>query len=146
MVLYVYDAAMTLHGVIDQITSLIWTRRYWSCGEFALLVPFTDQHVRLLQKRRLIMPGGDVEAAEIQYLNIKKNAEGLEEIEVQGKFLPCWIGKRIVLNSIVAPDNLQNILYRIVRENVTAPSVTARKIPGVSIATDDADAGRGSDA
>lgn len=142
MVLYVYDAAMTLKGVIDQITSLIWTRRYWSCGEFALLVPFADQHVRLLQKRRLIMPGGDVEAAEIQYLNIKKNAEGLEEIEVQGKFLPCWIGKRVVLNPIVTTDNLQNILYRIVRENVTAPSVTARKIPGVSIATDDADAGR----
>lgn len=142
MVLYVYDADMTLHGVIDQITSLIWTRRYWSCGEFALLVPCTDDHVRLLKKRRLVMKAGDDQAAEIQYLNVKKNAEGLEEIEVQGRFTACWIGKRIVRDQIVTTDNLQNILYRIVRENVTAPTDAARKLPGVSIADDDADTGR----
>ncbi|NBI18754.1 hypothetical protein D1841_09180, partial [Neglecta sp. X4] len=36
---------MILQGVIDEISSLIWTRRYWAAGEFKLLVPFTDRHV-----------------------------------------------------------------------------------------------------
>ena len=42
MELYIYDRDMILHGVIDEINSLIWTRRYWSAGEFKLLVPFTS--------------------------------------------------------------------------------------------------------
>lgn len=48
MELYIYDRDMILHGVIDEINSLIWTRRYWSAGEFKLLVPFTNKHVSSL--------------------------------------------------------------------------------------------------
>ena len=96
MELYIYDRDMILHGVIDEINSLIWTRRYWSAGEFKLLVPFTNKHVSLLVKNNLIMKRGDTEAAEIRYVHISKNSQGLEEIEVQGKFITQWIGKRIV--------------------------------------------------
>lgn len=134
MEIYVYDREMTLQGVIDEISSLIWTRRYWACGEFKLLVPFTERHVALLLKNRLIMKRGDDEAGEIKYVNIKKNSQGLEEIEVQGKFVTGWIGKRVVRRQIVTTDNTQNILTRIVSENITNPSVAARKIPNVVIA------------
>jgi len=48
--LYVYSRDMTLQGIVEKISSLIWTRRYWSCGEFKLLVPFTEEHARLLVK------------------------------------------------------------------------------------------------
>ncbi|WP_277669060.1 siphovirus ReqiPepy6 Gp37-like family protein [Caproiciproducens galactitolivorans] len=136
MELYVYDSEMTLQGVVEKITSLIWTRRYWSCGEFKLLVPFTEQHSRLLVKKMLIMKRGDNEAGEIRYVNIKKNSQGLEEIEVQGKFITSWIGKRIVRNQIITTDNTQNILYRIVSENITNPSEPERAIPNVHIAND----------
>lgn len=142
MELYIYDNDMTLKGVIDEISSLIWTRRYWSVGEFKLLVPFTDRHSLLLLKKRLIMKRGDNEAGEIKYVNIKKNSQGLEEIEVQGKFISNWIGKRIVRTPIITSDNTQNIIVRIVTENVTNPAHAARKIPHISIANT-ADLGSG---
>jgi hypothetical protein len=129
----IFDRALTLLGVIDKITSLIWTRRYWACGEFKLLVPFTARHVELLQKYRLIMIRGDDEAGEIQYLNIKKNSQGLEEIEVQGRFITCWIGKRIVLNQIVMTGKTQDILNRIVYENIVNPDIPGRRIPNITI-------------
>ena len=44
MELYVYSSEMELQGIVEKIASLIWTRRYWSCGEFKLLVPFTEEH------------------------------------------------------------------------------------------------------
>ena len=91
MELYIYDTEMTLLGVMDMLTSLVWTRRYWSCGEFKLLAPFTENHVRLLQKGRLVMKRGDDEAGQIQYVHINKNGNGLEEIEVQGKFQLSWL-------------------------------------------------------
>lgn len=143
MELYVYSPEMVLQGIVEKITSLIWTRRYWESGEFKMLVPFTDDHARLLVKDNLIMKRGDNEAAQIKYVHITKNSQGLEEIEVQGKFLLSWIGKRIVKKQIITKDTTQNILYRIVRENVTIPADTRRKIPAVSIATDDPNTGSG---
>ena len=139
MELYVYSSEMELQGIVEKIASLIWTRRYWSCGEFKLLVPFTEEHSRMLVKNNIIMKRGDDEAAQIRYVHITKNSQGLGEIEVQGKFLIAWIGKRIIKKQIITNDTTQNILYRIVRENVTNPADTARKIPDVSIATDDED-------
>lgn len=139
MELYVYSSEMELQGIVEKIASLIWTRRYWSCGEFKLLVPFTEEHSRMLVKNNIIMKRGDDEAAQIRYVHITKNSQGLEEIEVQGKFLIAWIGKRIIKKQIITNDTTQNILYRIVRENVTNPADAARKIPDVSIATDDED-------
>lgn len=143
MELYVYTSDMVLQGIVEKIASLIWTRRYWTCGEFKLLVPFTEDHARMLVKNNIIMKRGDDEAAQIKYVSITKNSQGLEEIEVQGKFLLSWIGKRIVKKQIIAKDTTQSILYRIVRENVTSPSDAARAIPHVMIATDDADTGSG---
>lgn len=134
---------MTLHGVIDEISSLIWTRRYWEAGEFKLLVPFTEKHVAWLKKKNIVMKRGDTEAAEIRYVNISKNEQGLEEIEVQGKFISNWIGKRIVRNQIITTSGTQSILYRIANECVISPSVAARAIPNVLLDPDDVDTGSG---
>lgn len=76
---------------------------------------------------------------QIRYVHITKNSQGLEEIEVQGKFLIRLDREADNKKQIITNDTTQNILYRIVRENVTNPADTARKIPDVSIATDDED-------
>lgn len=142
MELYIYNRDMTLQGIVEKISSLIWTRRYWSCGEFKLLVPFTEEHARLLVKENIILKRGGKEAAEIRYIHITKNLQGLEEIEVQGKFLVSWIGKRILTKQIITQDTTQNILYAIVRQTCTAAGAS-RNIPNFSIATDDENAGSG---
>lgn len=136
MELHVYNRELTMLGVVEKINSLIWIRRYWSCGEFKLLVPFTEEHSNFLVKKRLIMKRGDSEAGEIRFVNIKKNKQGLEEIEVQGKFITRWIGKRLIENQIVTTNNTQAILYRIVDENVINPSEPQRTIPNILLAND----------
>lgn len=129
MELYIYDTSLTLKGVIDEITSFIWIRRYWSAGEFKLLVPFTTINAKLLVKKNLIMKKGDKGAAQIKYVGISKNAQGVEEIEVQGKFVTEWLDKRIVLNQIITTDTSQNIMYRIANENAITPADVNRVIP-----------------
>ena len=142
MELYVYSRDMTLQGIVEKISSLIWTRRYWSCGEFKLLVPFTEEHACLLVKENIIIKRGGNEAAEIRYIHITKNSQGMEEIEVQGKFLLSWIGKRILTTQIITKDTTQNILYAIVKQTCTNAGA-ARNIPNFSISTTDADTGSG---
>ena len=133
MEISVFSQDMVPLGDIDEITSLIWTRRYWAVGEFKLLVPFNARHAKWLVKKNIICKRGDNEAAQIRYVNIRKNPDGLEEIEVQGKFLTSWVGKRIVRRQIVTVESTQNIIYRIVNENVINPVIPARKIRNISL-------------
>jgi len=120
-------------GVLEEIRSFIWIRRYWSCGEFKLLAPFTERYGALLVKNRIIMKNRGNEAGQIRYVDIRKNGQGLEEIEVQGRMLSWWLDKRIVRNQVVVTDNTQNIITRILTENVTEPNDTDRIIPALSI-------------
>ena len=141
MQLYVYSPQMEMLGVVEEITSLVWTRRYWEPGDFKMLVPFNDTHNKLLQENNIVIKHGDTEAAEIQYVSISKNLEGFEIIEVQGKFLTQWIGKRVIEKQLEnASATAQNIIRRIVDENCVSTSA-ARKIPSLSMANDPAIAG-----
>lgn len=133
MEVHIYDRDMNLLGVVDEIASLIWTRRYWACGDVKMLLPVSGIAVELLEAGNLMIPAGKREAAEIQYIHINRDGGGMEQIEVQGKFLPSWIGKRVIDRQIVATDNTQAIINRIVRENVTAPADARRKIGGLLI-------------
>ncbi|MCL2532418.1 MAG: siphovirus ReqiPepy6 Gp37-like family protein [Oscillospiraceae bacterium] len=133
MELYIYDNALNLQGVVEKITSLLWIRRYWAAGEFKLLAPATPQNIELLKMRRLVMLRGGDEAGEIRWLTLRKTLQGEELIEVQGRFLPCWLGKRVVLDPIMITAPTPAIMQRIVRENVTAPRNPLRRIPNISL-------------
>ncbi len=143
MEICIYSEDMALLGVIDEITSFIWTRKYWSSGEFKLLAPFTEHSGELLTKKHIIMKKGDTEAAQIKYVNIQKDGQGQENIEVQGQFLSSWIGKRVIENQIITKDHTQSILYRMIKENMINPSNTLRRIPNIDIDPDDKDVGSG---
>ena len=136
MELFVYDDGLNLLGVIDDAVSLIWTRRYWQCGDFKLLAPFTDGNAALLRKYRLLARRGDDEAGEIRYVNIKKNAQGHDEIEAQGMFVTRWIGKRVIHGGIVTTAFPQDILRLIVSSNLVSPPDHSLMIPDIYIAPD----------
>lgn len=133
MLINVFDKNLNRLGVAEEITCLIWQRRYWQCGSFALQLPVSEKHAALMQKGNLIMPHGYDEAAVIQYVHIRKDSEGLEQIEVQGKFLPRWIGKRVLINQIVETEaSPEAIVFRIADENAINPADEKRKIAQLS--------------
>lgn len=51
--LRVYDTDLVYLGVVDEITSLLWTPTYWNegtVGDIKLLVPMTEKNKSLLKK------------------------------------------------------------------------------------------------
>lgn len=136
MQLYVYSPHMEMLGVIEEITSLLWTRKYWEPGNFKLLVPFNDTHNQLLKEDNIIIKHGDTEAAEIKFVDISKNLEGFEVIEVQGKFITQWIDKRVIEKKLLnVSATAQSLIRRIVDENCVTTSA-ARQLPNLSMADD----------
>lgn len=133
MDIYVYSTDMTLLGVVDEINSLMWTRRYWRCGEFSLLAPLNNRNISLLRLGRLIMRKGDDEAGQIQYIRISKDNSGMDTIEVQGKFVTHWLGTRLILTSDTYSMATHTLLETLVSENMVSPDATARKIPSLAV-------------
>lgn len=129
--LRVYDKELTPLGVIDEIASLLWTPTYWNegtVGDLKLLVPMTENNKKLLKKGNIIVlhdgaadytdkTGNWRRGTQIRYRHITKDAEGAEQIEVQGHFLKKWLSKRIILNKIVMTGTEQQKINRIVTEN-----------------------------
>ena len=124
---------MTLLGILEEITSLVWTRRYWACGEFSLLVPMTEKHASLLRLGRILVRRDADEAGQILYRHIAKDADGLESVEVQGKFLTHWIGNRLIIPILSAEMGTHELLAKIVRDNLVSPADTRRAVPNLVI-------------
>jgi len=139
MELFVYDRNLTPVTVVDEISSLLWTRRYWASGEFKLLLPFTERHAAVIRIGNLIGKRGDDELGEIRYISIRKNDWGMEEIEAQGRFVTGWLDKRVVAEPLVTEDNTQNILHLLVAQNAVAPADPDRAIPNLVLAADEPD-------
>lgn len=105
MELRVFDKTVQPLGAIDELASLLWHTKYFDVGTFSLLAPITDNNSRLLVEGNLITKhdgkkevktaDGGVwrRAAQITYVHITKDENGLEQLEAQGYMLSWWLNK-----------------------------------------------------
>ena len=93
----IFNRDLDLIGIIDNFTSLIWTRRYFKSGEFQLVVPFTQDNINLLKRENIVFKGDrDKEAGYIETINITINSSGEEVIKANGKFITNYLDRRII--------------------------------------------------
>ena len=93
MELRVFDKTVQPLGAIDELASLLWHTKYFDVGTFSLLAPITDNNSRLLvegnlitkhdEKKEVKTADGGVwrRAAQITYVHITKDENGLEQLE-----------------------------------------------------------------
>ena len=121
-------------GLIESLTSMVWTRRFRTPGEMALKLPFSDTANEMLVVGNIVMKTGGNEAMEITYKNLSKDDNNMDTIEVQGKSLMQWFDRRVIVNKIdTANLTTQGVLKKMVSENITAPSDSKRKIACMSL-------------
>ena len=129
MTFTVYDSNMVPLGLIENMLSMLWVRRFRAPGEVSLQVPFTEEVNELLSVGNLLMKTGGHEAMEITFKSLQKDAHDMDTINIQGKSLMQWFDRRVIVAKIDT-DSLttQAVLKKIIRENITAPSNANRKI------------------
>lgn len=141
MELRVFDTTVEPLGAIDELASLLWHTKYFDVGTFSLLAPITDNNSKLLVegniivkhdgKREVTDAAGGVwrRAAQITYIHITKDENGLEQIEAQGYMLSRWLQKRCVYPQLVATATNQSIINTMVTDNCGSKASTKRKFP-----------------
>lgn len=141
MELRVFDETVEPLGLIDEMASLLWHVKYFDVGTFNLLAPITDNNKRLLTegniivkhdgKREVTDAAGGIwrRAAQITYVHITKDENGLEQIEAQGYMLSQWLNKRCISPQIVTTATNQSIINTMVKNNCGSNASTKRRFP-----------------
>lgn len=132
MELYIFDSNLQFLTIIDCYTQFRWVRRFYSNGEFELSAPLNSLTLEILKENNIIVKKDSTEAGMINYRQLKLNSNGVEEINVKGKFIKDILSRRIVWGTENYNNyNTELMLRDLVNKNVIDPSNINRKIPSV---------------
>lgn len=131
MELYVFSRDLELKGILDTFTSLRWIRRYHKTGEFELHCALDSNNLELLQRENIIYKKDDVEAGYIETRQLKLDSIGREYLELKGKFLTNYNDRRISWDRINFTGKTEELMRKLVNDNVISPSNINRKIPNL---------------
>lgn len=115
-------------AVIDDYSSIIWTKRYYTTGDFELCVPVDQINTSLFQKHYYVVRDDDDEIGIIEDIKIQKNADGEQLMLVTGRFLSSILGRRIIAVQTTVNGTIDNCINTLINQNVINPSDTTRKI------------------
>ena len=118
MELRIFNPDMELLGIIENQTSLIWTRRYRKPGSFELHVPITQTNLELIKRGNLLYKRGGLEAGVIEDIrleesNIKKS------MLIKGRFLSSYMDRRLIRDTVYFDGEVE-IAMRELLSGVTA--------------------------
>ncbi|MFR1708168.1 MAG: siphovirus ReqiPepy6 Gp37-like family protein [Clostridium sp.] len=128
MELYVFSPNIELVHVVDEFTSLIWTRRYYKPGEFELHVPLTSDNIKCLISNNIIYKKGDNEAGYIESRQIELDENGQETLQIKGKFLTNYADIRINLSQLIFNGFSEVLMRKLINDNCINPTNINRKI------------------
>lgn len=147
---WILDGNFQKLGLIDDYTSLIWSRRYYEVGDFELYVRVTDKNMSLLNVDlsstvRFIMRNDTKEVMRIEKIEISVDAEEGDFITASGRDLRQLLYQRVngsplsmgdLIHSPVTGETMNtdavqivDIVYRLIDDNITAPAISNRRMP-----------------
>ena len=94
-----YDENLRMRGVMENQTSLIWRRKYFTPGEFEMHTPITDYNLFLTQRKNLVWIAGHEEAGVIEDRKIEESGTK-NEITIKGRFLSSYMDRRLIRSTI----------------------------------------------
>lgn len=132
MQLYIKNKSFETIALIDEYTSVIWTKRYFTCGDFELYLPVTSKLLEILAIGNYVYRLDDDAVMVIEKIEITTDAESGNYLIVSGRSLGSIIGRRIVWNMTSFDMPVADIIKYLLNANVINPTITERKIDNFS--------------
>lgn len=130
MNIFILDKSFQKIDVIDVYDSFIWTERYFSYGDFELVVPARIDMLTKLQKDLYLSIAESRFVMVIEDIEIITSLEKGAELKVTGRTLDTFLERRIIWGANVqVTGSLGDCVQQLIKDNVINPSDTNRKIP-----------------
>lgn len=137
MYIYILDKNLKRIGLIDNYVSLIWTTRYYLCGDFELYLPVTSDFIEMLQIGYYLQTTESDYTMVIESIDIKTDAENGNYLTVSGRSVESLLDRRIV--SPRAGVTNQSVAFAaayLINFNFVTPILKDRQIPEIDVFSD----------
>lgn len=142
MDIYVLDQSLNLTAVIDDYESVIWTKRYFTYGDFELMVAATPDILNLLQVGTYLVREQDCGVGEyhnvmiISNREIQSDAENGDNLIVTGYCLKSLLARRVIVNQTMLSGTVEACIQQLINENIISPTDSSRAISNFILGTD----------
>lgn len=142
MDVYFLDDDLREQFVLDSFKSLIWTKRYYTYGDFELYVPASSDLTNALNGCPYIMRDDDESVMVIENVQISTDVENGDYYTITGRSLESVLTRRIVwAQTNLSTNDPAQAIYQLIAENVTEPEIEERIV--LNFAVDDTFVGSG---
>lgn len=128
MELILMDTKFNKLNIIDIFSSLIWTIRYDSYGDFQLTVRADNNVLDMYKDDYYLINDKSDRAMIIETKNLKTDSENGDVLTVTGRSLESILERRVLWKQTILTGSLQNGIKKLLTENVISPSIEKRKI------------------
>lgn len=118
-----YTPTLYLTGIMENQTSLIWTRRYFEPGEFELHAPVTDSNLAMTARGNIIWKKDSVEAGVIEDRTLDEGTSA-GEITIKGRFLSSYFDRRLIKSTVYFSGTYEAAMRQLVSGVTAIPLVT----------------------
>ena len=131
MELLIMDENFAGVSTLDIFESLIWTDRYYACGDFEIYMPCSEKMLSTLKQDMYLYLRESEHIMIIEDIQIDTDVEDGVHLTVTGRSLESILDRRIIWNLTTLSGGLQAGIKQLLNENAIAPSDPARAIPNL---------------
>lgn len=129
MDIYVLNKNLETVAIIDSYKSLIWTKRYYTYGDFEIYVPADKELLNYLKEDYFLVRDDDDRVMIIEKIEITTSIEEGDFFIVTGRSLESILTRRIIWTQTnISTSNPVSGILQLINENAINPLLTARKI------------------
>lgn len=118
MDLYILNSSLNEIAIIDGYASLIWTKRYYSPGDFELYIPADKNLLEYLQMGNFIRREDDDTVMVIETIQIKTDVENGDFFTVTGRSLESIVARRIFISQTQLNGTIAQVIHQALYDNV----------------------------
>lgn len=122
MELRFYDQNLRRIGIMENMNSMLWHRRYFEPGEFSIICPITDYNVQLCQIGNIITHEGAAEAGTIEEVQLTQQ-KLITQMSIKGHFLSSQFDRRIIQPQVNFSGTFEDAMRQLVQQFADYPNL-----------------------
>ncbi len=120
-------------AMVDDYESCIWTERFYTCGDFELVVAANTKNYGLFKKDYYIVRDDTEYVGIVEDIALQSDEDGKEIMVITGRFLSSILARRIIAVQTTLNGTVSAGVNTLITDAIINPSIEGRKISNFTV-------------
>lgn len=120
-------------ALIDSYRSLIWTERFYTCGDFELVVMANVTNYGLFKKDYYIVREDTDYVGIVEDIMLNSDEDGQETMIITGRFMSSILARRIIATQTTVTGTVSACVNTLITDAIINPAIAGRKISNFTL-------------